>query len=374
MKVFSMFSGIGGFELGIKNTIPNAEFIGYSEIDKYATQIYERNFKGVKNYGDATKINERELPDFDLLVGGFPCQAFSIAGKRLGFRETRGTLFFDIARILSHKKPRHFILENVRGLFSHDSGRTFQTILRVLSNIGYMVQWELLNSKNFGVPQNRERIYLVGHLGGRGREKVFPIGQISKEDSKEDKMKINILENLKGKGGHECHNVHSDKGIAPTVRQNHGKITMIKTNSKLKELTENQSQAYRVYDQDGLATTIKSVGGGVGAKTGLYKVKEATKTGYAIAQEGDSINLSVPSSKTRRGRVGRGVAQTLDTGMQQHTLQNSKIRRLTPIECERLQGFPDGWTEGLSDTQRYKCLGNAVTTNVVSEVIRSIYL
>ena len=329
MKVFSMFSGIGGFELGIKNTIPNAEFIGYSEIDKYATQIYERNFKGVKNYGDATKINERELPDFDLLVGGFPCQAFSIAGKRLGFRETRGTLFFDISRILSHKKPRHFILENVRGLFSHDSGRTFQTILRVLSDIGYMVQWELLNSKNFGVPQNRERIYLVGHLGGRGREKVFPIGQISKEDSKE---------------------------------------------SRLKELTENKSQAYRVYDQDGLATTIKSVGGGVGAKTGLYKVKEATKTGYAIAQEGDSINLSVPSSKTRRGRVGRGVAQTLDTGMQQHTLQNSKIRRLTPIECERLQGFPDGWTEGLSDTQRYKCLGNAVTTNVVSEVIRSIYL
>ena len=329
MKVFSMFSGIGGFELGIKNTIPNAEFIGYSEIDKYATQIYERNFKGVKNYGDATKINERELPDFDLLVGGFPCQAFSIAGKRLGFRETRGTLFFDIARILSHKKPRHFVLENVRGLFSHDSGRTFQTILRVLSDIGYMVQWELLNSKNFGVPQNRERIYLVGHLGGRGREKVFPIGQISKEDSKE---------------------------------------------SRLKELTENKSQAYRVYDQDGLATTIKSVGGGVGAKTGLYKVKEATKTGYAIAQEGDSINLSVPSSKTRRGRVGRGVAQTLDTGMQQHTLQNSKIRRLTPIECERLQGFPDGWTEGLSDTQRYKCLGNAVTTNVVCEVIKRMYL
>ena len=369
MKVFSMFSGIGGFELGIKNTIPNAEFIGYSEIDKYATQIYERNFKGVKNYGDATKINERELPDFDLLVGGFPCQAFSIAGKRLGFRETRGTLFFDIARILSHKKPRHFILENVRGLFSHDSGRTFQTILRVLSDIGYMVQWELLNSKNFGVPQNRERIYLVGYLGGRSGEKVFPLGQIIKEDNRENRPL---------------------------------------------ELTSNMPQAYRVYDQSGISTTIKSVGGGVGAKTGLYnvgarfkngevvlsdtstcldanyykgfdnmgqrtgatkvKVREATKKGYAIAQEGDSINLSVPSSKTRRGRVGRGIAQKLDTGMQQHTLQNSKIRRLTPVECERLQGFPDGWTEGLSDTQRYKCLGNAVTTNVVSEVIRSIYL
>ena len=271
MKVFSMFSGIGGFELGIKNTIPNAEFIGYSEIDKYATQIYERNFKGVKNYGDATKINERELPDFDLLVGGFPCQAFSIAGKRLGFKETRGTLFFDIARILSHKKPKRFVLENVRDLFSHDSGRTFQTILRVLSDIGYMVQWELLNSKNFGVPQNRERIYLVGYLGGRGGEKIFPLGQITKEDNREnrpkDKMKITILENLKGKGGHECHNVHSDKGIAPTVRQNHGKITMIKTSPKLKELTNDMPQAYRVYDQSGISTTIKSVGGGVGATT-----------------------------------------------------------------------------------------------------------
>ena len=364
MRVFSMFSGIGGFELGIKKAIPDAEFVGYSEIDKYAIKIYERSFKGVKNYGSATEINERELPDFDLLVGGFPCQAFSIAGKRKGFEDTRGTLFFDIARILKYKKPKHIILENVRGLFSHDSGRTFQTIIRILSDLGYMVQWELLNSKNFGVPQNRERVYIVGHLRGQGRGQILPIRQIIQQDSRENK---------------------------PI------------------EITKNVAQAYRVYDQNGISTTLKSEGGGIGAKTGLYeiiskkgkrkksqlyastltggghsggnhsdmdliKVKEATKKGYAIAKEGDSINLSVPNSKTRRGRVGRGVAQTLDTGMNQYTLQKDNIRRLTPVECERLQGFPDGWTEGISDTQRYKSLGNAVTTNVVCEVIKRMYL
>ena len=369
MRVFSMFSGIGGFELGIKRAIPDAKFVGYSEIDKHAIKIYERSFKGVRNYGSATEINERELPDFDLLVGGFPCQAFSIAGKRKGFEDTRGTLFFDIARILEHKKPKHIILENVRGLLSHESGRTFQTILRVLSDLGYMVQWELLNSKNYGVPQNRERLYIIGHLGGGSGREVLPIRQVVQENNRENK---------------------------PI------------------ELTKNVAQAYRVYDQDGISTTLKSEGGGIGAKTGLYnvgarfrkgevilsdtstcldanyykgfdnmgqrtgatkiKVKEATKKGYALAEEGDSINLSVPSSKTRRGRVGRKVAQTLDTNMKQYTLQKSNIRRLTPLECERLQGFPDGWTEGLSDTQRYKALGNAVTTNVVYEVVKRIYL
>ena len=199
-----MFSGIGGFEYGIQRailrnrgsrpkhrgstqglqssrpmpTIKKSPFtcIGYSEIDKYAIKVYERHFGGHKNYGDATKINPKELPDFDLLVGGFPCQAFSIAGKRKGFDDTRGTLFFDIARILAEKRPRHLVLENVKGLLSHDGGKTFQTILGVLSDLGYGVEWQILNSKDFGVPQNRERIIIVGHLGEQCGRKVFPIG------------------------------------------------------------------------------------------------------------------------------------------------------------------------------------------------------
>ena len=174
VKVFSMFSGIGGFELGlVKSNLPY-QLIGYSEIDKYAISVFESKFKGVKNYGDATRIQGDELPDFDLLVGGFPCQAFSVAGLRQGLDDTRGTLFFDIARILDNKRPRHFLLENVKGLLSHNRGETFQTILKVLTDLGYDVEWEILNSKNFGVPQNRERVYIIGHHGAGSRRKIFP--------------------------------------------------------------------------------------------------------------------------------------------------------------------------------------------------------
>ena len=395
-KVFSMFSGIGGFEVGLLMSEKDVKLVGFSEVDKYAIEIFEKQFKGIKNYGNATTIDETELPNFDLLVGGFPCQAFSVAGKRKGFEDTRGTLFFDIARILSHKKPKHFILENVKGLLSHDNGRTMQTIFEVLSDIGYMVQWQVLNSKNFGVPQNRERVYIVGHLRGDSRPEIFPIRQSQKVSDTGRKEK--------GQGSSE---------ISSTITSNYkrgvhamGEQYVMET----KELTKNLSQAYRVYDADGLSTTLRAVGGGIGAKTGLYQVNacltpdrkdkkqngrrfkdheepmftltsqdkhgvmitEATKKGYAIAKEGDSINLTAPSSKTRRGRVGKQIANTIDTGAQQYTLTASKIRRLTPTECERLQGFPDGWTEGISDTQRYKCLGNAVTTNVVCEIAKRL--
>lgn len=159
MKYFSMFSGIGGFEYGLEQSDYNFECVGFSEIDKYAKSIYKNHFPDHHDYGDATQINTDDLPDFDLLVGGFPCQAFSIAGQRKGFEDTRGTLFFEIARILKDKKPSYFLLENVRGLLSHNKGETFQTILTVLSDLDYIVSWEVLNSKDFGVPQRRESVY-----------------------------------------------------------------------------------------------------------------------------------------------------------------------------------------------------------------------
>jgi DNA (cytosine-5)-methyltransferase 1 len=216
-----MFSGIGGFELGIQNAYRSQNgrgqenpqtnekereglesaagqkagpeegqpcqyahdsegrcepaCVGYSEIDKYAVQIYERHFHGHRNYGDATKIRPEELPDFDFLVAGFPCQAFSIAGRRLGFEDTRGTMFFEIARIVKQKQPRLLLLENVKGLLSHDKGRTFAAILSALDELGYDVQWQVLNSKDFGVPQNRERVFIVGHRRGTKRPNVFPL-------------------------------------------------------------------------------------------------------------------------------------------------------------------------------------------------------
>lgn len=330
MKYFSMFSGIGGFELGIHRAVERAEIardsdvtinmpdfesrneegrlradcIGFSEIDKYAIKIYESHFGGHKNYGDANKIDPGTLPDFDLLVGGFPCQAFSIAGKRLGFDDTRGTLFFDIARILKVKRPRLCLLENVKGLLSHDSGRTFKTIVTTLAELGYAVEWQVLNSKNHGVPQNRERVFIVGHIGEFCGREVFPVGE-------GDGVPV------QGVGTEPASGEHS---TAITTNYRKGVHSGGETYALIKA-TQSLPDAQRVREIDGLATTLKGLGGGQGAKTGLYRTE----------------------------------------GM--------RIRRLTPVECERLQGFPDGWTAGVSDSQRYKTLGNSVTVNVIEAIV-----
>ena len=193
MKYLSLFSGIGGFEVGIENSRygDELECIGYAEIDKYADQIYRTRFPEHKAYGDVTKLNTSDLPDFDLLVAGFPCQAFSVAGKRRGFDDTRGTLFFEIARILKDKRPRHFLLENVKGLLSHNKGETFQTILKVLSDIGYYVKWEVLNSKYFGVPQSRERVFIKGYSRRECGGEVLSFRRSGREDTGE--MNNNLL-------------------------------------------------------------------------------------------------------------------------------------------------------------------------------------
>jgi len=186
MKYLSLFSGVGGFELGIQQAYdkrPNIRnrnqvlredlpdsteqqdrptCIGFSEIDKYATKVYQHHYPTHKNYGDITTINEKTLPDFDFLVGGFPCPSFSIAGRRKGLKDVRGQLVFEIIRILRGKKPKMFLLENVKGLLSHDKGKTMEIICEELCESGYAIDFEVLNSKNFGVPQNRERVFIVG--------------------------------------------------------------------------------------------------------------------------------------------------------------------------------------------------------------------
>ena len=318
MKYLSLFSGIGGFELGITQAYermrtqnkeegvqgtgsPQGQSgechnlssngltcIGYSEIDKYAIQIYEKHFNH-KNYGDITKIDETSLPDFDLLVGGFPCQAFSIAGKRGGFEDTRGTMFFEIVRIIREKQPRLLLLENVKGLLSHDKGRTFYTIISTLNELGYDLQWQVLNSKNHGVPQNRERVFIIGHLRGTPRPEVFPFTESSRVYDAQETAKCLTATNYKGIGN------------------------------------------------DGTTCIFDDYNGN---------------------WRKDKISCTLtPNTGSKSKRNG----QKVDDGFQ--------IRRLTPTECERLQGFPDGWTEGVSDTQRYKTLGNAVTVNVVSDIM-----
>ena len=316
------------------------------------TKTYEKR-PCLLNLGDCTKIIASELPDFQPLVGGFPCQSFSIAGKRGGFQDTRGTLFFEIARIVKDKRPAYLLLENVKGLLNHDKGNTFATIISTLDELGYDCQWCVLNSKNFGVPQNRERVFIVGHLRGTSRPKVFPIGEVGGETNQAEKLR---------------------EQVSNTLRTNYSNGKSNETYiGELKEITKNQSQGGRVYDPQGIASTLAGEAGGVGAKTGLYAIPTNTKLGYDLAEEKkDGIRLQFPKSKSARGRVVKGSAQALQASGAGGVLDNMKIRRLTPTECERLQGFPDGWTEGISDTQRYKCLGNAVTVNVIKEIIKSL--
>lgn len=437
MRVVSLFAGIGGFDLALSRY--GHEIVFANEWDKYAGDIYDKRFTHKIDRRDITTVDAATIPDHDILVGGFPCQAFSVAGKRRGFDDTRGTLFFDIARILESKRPSYFILENVKGLLSHDQGNTIRIIFQALDELGYDLQWQVLNSKDFGVPQNRERIFIVGHLRGIARPEVFPFTGEVRQASEARKDEQSGAKNYIATR-HLGRNGSLVSPISATVQA-----------SEVPHVTEPLliDAAYpgrepRIYDEvaptvvdygsggnkmpivvDSTIGTInrgkfKSTGSHSLALTATYYkghdnhgarpmvlVPEATKMGYAKATVGDSINLSQPNSKTRRGRVGKGVANTLDTGMHQYTpsLPSKKpdevantvrsggrgsttakhawdlvedvqlrIHRLTPTECERLQGFPDGWTaEGIngsiSDTQRYKCLGNAVTVNVVEAIV-----
>jgi len=359
MKYLSTFSGIGGFELGIQlaydlvnrhkeqggakmvlecEHLPTGEHvertptcIGYSEIDKYASQIYQSHFPTHKPYGDITTIIAEDLPDFDLLVGGFPCQSFSIAGKRGGFNDTRGTMFFELARILRAKQPRLFVFENVKGLLSHDGGRTFATIIQTLDELGYDCQWQVLNSKNHGVPQNRERVFIIGHLRGTRRPEVFPFGDNPEAVAQLSGQHSNTL-TTRYYGGQA-------NGTSVTESKQHAQ--------EIIQLNQPKHLNDRVYGTGGLSPTLNTMQGG-----------------------NRQPFIQNPKMMNYKKDYENSVAITA-TSYKEPPVVNA-IRRLTPTECERLQGFPDGWTEGVSDTQRYKTLGNAVTVNVIRDIFERI--
>jgi DNA (cytosine-5)-methyltransferase 1 len=389
VKYISLFAGIGGFDLALNRL--GHECVWANEWDKYAAQIYNKNFEakekrigkentqGIRS-GESESNNERnkglegsgttvqqhidgiadrqfidtrdirtvptsEIPDHDLLVGGFPCQAFSIAGKRRGFDDTRGTLFFEIARILKDKQPKFFILENVKGLLSHDNGFTFKTIISTLTELGYDLQWQVLNSKNFGVPQNRERVFIVGHIRGQPRPEVFPITGGSKENNETHISKTLRSGYYKQRFGSQTINV----------------VGTLETDGWEKR----HEQIRRVHGIDGISPTIPTgTGGGVMTKVAIPYVRNP---------------YNGKQSETETGTIGTSVGTS--TGKTAQLLHKDlRIRRLTPTECERLQGFSDSFTKYginekgedvvISDTQRYKVLGNAVTVNVVYEVAR----
>lgn len=345
MKFLDLFAGIGGFRLGMESA--GHECIGFCEIDKFARASYKaiHNTEGEIELHDITKVTDDEVRAIgvvDVICGGFPCQAFSIAGARRGFEDTRGTLFFEIARFASILKPKYLFLENVKGLLNHDKGNTFKTIIGALDELGYDVEWQILNSKNFGVPQNRERVFIVGHFRGQRVRNVFPIfGKNEKSDNQQSKIEIvGNTKNPSGTGKGTGSNVYNSKGLVGTLC----------------------ARDYKGPKQIAIPK---------------IRVKEATKQGYAEATIGDSINLSYPNSKTRRGRVGKQIANTLLTGESQGVVEpDFRIRVLTPREYWRLQGFPD-WAfdkaqEVNSNSQLYKQAGNSVTVNVIAAIAKEL--
>lgn len=378
MNFLDLFAGIGGFRLALERA--GHTCVGFCEKDKYARRTYKANFNTTGEWEghDITKISDDEIKRIgkvDLICGGFPCQAFSVAGKRRGFDDTRGTLFFEIARFARMLKPSFLLFENVKGLLSHDKGRTFRTILSTLDELGYDAEWQVCNSKDY-IPQNRERVFIIGYLRGMCGRKVFPFGR--------------------------------------------------STSQTLKQITPGKD-ACRVYDPSGAARTLKSEGGGGRTKTGLYLIDlsrqepKITKSARCIQSRyakgmpnrkgemsgvlyypispPDIINkaqnnfawvkdadepMFTLTIQDKHGAIiqrGRGsnkgglhtIAPCLTKSRYEQNnfaIANARIRKLTPLECFRLQTFPGNFyhrakAAGLSDTQLYKQAGNSVTVDVV---------
>ena len=359
--LLDLFSGIGGFHLGFEKAGIEFDGVYYSDIDKYANAIYKYNFPKAKGLGDVKTINANELPKGRWRVTfGFPCQDLSIAGKRAGFEGKRSSLFYEAIRIIRDLQPDIFIFENVKGLFSADKGKAFINVLREIADIGlYDCEWQLVNTR-WVLPQNRERIYFIGHFRGRSKPKVFPIRKNNTINSK--------IQQKQGK----------QEARASCLGTRYGQRWADETYIGCKQIgivNSKDNMGQRIYNPNGIAVSIRAKGGGQGAKTGLYKVHN---------MQPRSPNR--PSLKYLSGGSGHlqreDVSYCLDGG-NTNTIEfnDMKIRRLTPTECERLQGFPDNFTQygnfdrdikEISDTQRYKCLGNAVTVDIVKMIVEKL--
>jgi DNA (cytosine-5)-methyltransferase 1 len=488
-----LFSGIGGFHMGLERAGYKVKSY-FSEVDKHAIAVYKNQFKDAEYVGSVTDVRGEQLPKIDIITFGSPCQDFSLAGKRKGMGGDRSSLILEAIRLIGECRPGVFIWENVKGTFSSNAGEDFAAILQAFANIGgYRLEWQLLNTSWFPrTPQNRERIYLVGYSAKTKRnwKGVFPIGRCDVQNTGQwSKIKeASKPVGHRGTGGQQG-KVYSDQGHSPTIsaytsadptfiKETYTSATDIRGNTINPTIRASGTGYYdpkhnwdvvktestfEVYKRNGTKVSddiAPTITGGAGNSGGnhsdmaVLKVVNATAKGYEEATEGDSINLSQPGSKTRRGRVGKGKANTLDTSCSQGVVQpvqigqssqtfahksgtivgkdgqdaftirssnpngvkveqpvvhnaittaigragssseyltslkkiqeaqpDYRIRRLTPIECERLQGFPDNHTalgvydgeiKPVSNTQRYKMCGNAVTVDVVHAVAERI--
>ncbi len=315
-KFIDLFAGIGGFHYALKSF--GADGVFASEIDKKASEIYELNH-ALKPFGDITQIAVEQIPEHDILCGGFPCQAFSISGKQKGFEDTRGTLFFDIARVVKYHRPKILFLENVKNFIRHDKGNTLKVVIKTLEELNYKVFYKVLNTSNFGLPQNRERVYIVCFNLDIYKDPKFSFPN----------------PNLRSKLQHILEKDPLDGKVINRSDIVFYKDYQVSTNLFGKEELPNRpiqigkvnkgGQGERIYHVQGHAITLSAYGGGVGSKTGLYKV-------------------------------------------------GSKIRKLSPKECARLQGFPENFIFPKSVSQAHKQFGNSVSINVLQYIIQEIIL
>ncbi|MFY7936764.1 MAG: DNA (cytosine-5-)-methyltransferase [Flavobacterium sp.] len=402
IKVGSDFSGVGAFNQALMRLGIEYQEVFACDMDKYARQTFIHNFGEPKYY--PTNVYERKIPSesLDIYMTSPPCQAFSLAGKRLGKEDKRGILFFNSHEFIQVNKPRYFIFENVKGLLSDNGGKTFSEWVNLLGGksingnpvifpyedaVPYHLYWQVLNAKHHGVPQNRERVFLIGIRDDKDNNFRFPADEYLIKRLKD------VLEN----------------DVDDKYYLNQNTIdSIMKSNYEDCKPMDFSREDYR---KENISKCIK-----VGGDVPCFLVKSATAKGYEQAKEGDSINLSVPNSETRRGRVGKQVAQTLDTGCQQAVLigdyrtdegfrwrkdgnspaimammrdtwkenftgQNPpivameyRIRRLTPRECFRLMDFPDTFTWPVSDSQAYKQAGNSIVVNVLYKILKNISL
>lgn len=326
IKVIDLFAGVGGIRLGFDKAAhkfdKQTECVFTSEIDDWACKTYRKNFPQDSHdpKSDITKVDEKAVPDFDVLLAGFPCQAFSIAGKRGGFDDTRGTLFFDVARIIKEKQPKAFLMENVKGLTNHKSGKTLEVIINTLKeDLGYTVFYKVLNAKDYGLAQMRERIYIVGFrndCGGGGFSYPKPVA-----DS-ERKVIRDIME---------------EEPADARYYLSTGYIEYMKAH-KARHQAKGNGFGYEIRSLDDVAGTI--VCGDMGKERNLIVDPRQTDL--------------TPSTRIKGEYNKEG------------------LRRMTPREWERLQGFPDDWTDGLANVHRYKQMGNSVAIPVIQAVSEKI--
>tara|TARA_R100001463_G_scaffold2273_2_gene9663 strand:+ start:183 stop:1616 length:1434 start_codon:yes stop_codon:yes gene_type:complete len=472
MKIGTDFSGIGAPEMALKYLGIDFESVFACEIDKYARQSFTQLHNTNTFYNDITTRNHKEVEQLDLYVAGFPCQAFSMAGKRKGFEEARGTLFFNVAEFIQINQPKVFVLENVKGLLSHDRGNTFQTIVDILSNgggtqngqisldvfddgLGYHIYWQTLNTKDYGIPQNRERIFIVGFkdfrefslpkpmelklrlgdmlqdnpnskyfLTDKGIEnlninqkfnKFNPLNteselaacvtaranKVSNDNNFIEVIQLNKSKESGGVQPYQQNRVYDINGLSPCLDTESGrKNIQIKRLPDLKlkvsKRANDTPKEINQYLKDKKKGTIKEIANNLNLpKTQVehyfrtdksraipspnvwIKLKKLLKFDDTFDKQVTEINESIGTYETaNRLYDTNGISPTLQTQEQGYYKTQNKIRRLTPLECWRLQGFRDEdffSVKDVSDTQLYKQAGNSITVNVLMELFKKIY-